>query len=133
MEGFVKVKSINSRSAFSLMEVMISMVIFSILLVLSGKLVSLGMQRPFVYQAVEDWTNFMELTHQRIQQLSANDILLNQTSIDQPFKDLEYPSSSKQFRLTWEKSSIPEFKVAIFTLTTDQGKTFEWKSFKRVQ
>lgn len=133
MEGFGKVKFSNANSAYSLIEVMVSMIIFSLLLLMSGKFVSLGMQRPFTYHPVEQWTTFIEITHQKIQQLPKENSIIIPSVIDQPFQELKYPDNLSTLRLTWVDSSISEYKVAHFTSTTDQGKTFEWRSLKKIQ
>ena len=111
---------------------MVSMVIFSTLIGLSGQLVKKGVERPFAIEKIEPWLNFIQETGFALQSIQNDSILLNSGPHSNPFSQFQPPASLKTLKLEWQENNLSNVKTALFTATTAQGKTIEWRVYKKV-
>ncbi len=130
MEGCAQVKSINP--GITLIEVMISMVIFSTLIGLSGQLIKKGIERPFAVEKIEPWLNYIQDTSLALQNIPNNSHLINPGSHTNPFSQFQPPGGLKLLKLEWQESNLGDVKIALFTATTIHGKIIKWRSYKKV-
>ncbi len=130
MEEFEQVKSINP--GITLIEVMVSMIIFSVLISLSGQLIKNGMERPFAIDKVEPWLNLIQDTSIALQNIPNDSELLSFGPHSNPFPEIQTPGTLESLKLEWQSNSLDKAKTALFTATTIQGKIIEWKLFKKV-
>ena len=110
----------------TLLEVMISLIIFSSLVGLSSKYVNSVTNRPFIMYRVEPCLVFMERVSQALEELPDDSNLLQDGVHDNPFPDINQPRNIKSLRLEWIDNNLERYGTAKFTATTNLDKTIEW-------
>lgn len=114
------------------MEVMIGMIIFLMLIGLTGKLVSTTSNYPFVSHPVESWLNYIERINTEVQQLSDNSNLLNPGVFFDPFPNMDQPSDLIQLKMmVGIENGNSDLKIIQFYGTTTLGKTYEWRIYRQ--
>lgn len=112
------------------MEVMVSLAVFSILIALSGRFIATGVKQPFVTERVEPWLVFLEETSLALESLEKGAEISAPGVHPNPFPLLEIPQDLDSWKLEWVGSDLPGVKLAVFSATTRQKQTIEWKIFK---
>ncbi len=130
MEGCESVRCFNT--GVTLIEVMVSLVIFSTLLSLSSRLVESGMKQPFIITKAETWMSFVQKSGLALQNLPEDSELLVSGTHTSPISQFQVPTDLKSWKLEWRDSNLHEMKIGVFTATTIQNKQLEWKIFIKI-
>ena len=122
-------KSIDT--GFTLIEVLISIVIFSLAIGLSSSLVATGMKYPFISHPVEPWLNFMIESTQAITVLPA-DSALTSGKHSNPLPITPVPDNLKSWKIEWKNSQLPGVKYAIFSAEVKGISNINWRIYRKL-
>ncbi len=128
MEGQDEARS--SESGVTLIEVMISIVVFSIMLGMASDFVKKGMEHSFVAVNVEDWLNLIEESSKLVSTMAYS----LETSLigtdDFPYSKIKKPMNLKDWSVKWEKTNLPNVRAAQFHAISLKHQSFKWIVFK---
>ncbi len=119
------------KKGFTLIEVMIAMVVFSMLVGMGSRFISTGISQPFVADRVEPWLQLMENSRVSLQKLPLDSPLLTPGIHKDPFPDINRPSMMSGWQLEWEETSLEGFQAAHFSATTKQNRIIDWHVFHK--
>jgi prepilin-type N-terminal cleavage/methylation domain-containing protein len=128
MAELEKVKSFES--GVTLIEVMISLVIFSLMLGMTSNLVRKGMEYPFVMSGVEQWVQLIEETGRLIQFSDYNSEIEITGENDARLMTLKKPRDFKSLKLEWKATNLPHVRTAVFTAESLSKRTYQWKVYR---
>jgi prepilin-type N-terminal cleavage/methylation domain-containing protein len=123
------VKSINA--GFTLIEVMVALVIFSVLVGMSSQFVASGVKYPFVADRVEPWLGFMEESSQALKELPHQSALLSPGTHNDPFPGIKKPTVLDTWKLEWQSSNLDGYKAGFFSARTKHNQLFEWHVYHK--
>lgn len=115
------------------MEVLVSLVIFSLFLGMATQFVAGGMKSPFIIDRVEPWSNFMEESLQELNQLVLDSELLEEGVHSSPFPKLSLPPDLEEWSLTWVRNNLPDYQTALFVAKSRNGKEIQWRGYKKIK
>jgi len=119
------------RSGFTLIEVMVALVVFSVLIGMSSQFVASGVNHPFISDRVEPWLGFMEESNIRLKKLPHGSALLSSGVHDDPFPEIIKPTALATWKLEWNSSNLAGYQVASFSALTQQNKHIEWHVYHK--
>ncbi|PCI24678.1 MAG: hypothetical protein COB67_11405 [SAR324 cluster bacterium] len=125
----ISVRPGSGSPGITLIEVLISLVIFSVALGLSSRFIAAGMQHPFIKAPVDPWLLFISHTEEKLGNLPANSILLQDGKHPSPFPELTPPTNLQRWSLEWEENSLGQGN-ALFEATNKDGKKIQWRIFR---
>ncbi len=128
MAGYEPVRSI--KRGITLIEVMISLILFSVILGLSSDLIRQGLDYPFIVHHIEPWINFMEEVDQAVKGLPEDTHPEAIRTDTPPLNRIKTPRDLKDWQVDWKTSDQPNGKVAKFSARTRQGKVLNWRIYK---
>lgn len=121
-----------SESGVTLIEVMISMVVFSIMLGMASSFVKMGMEHPFVTVKVEAWLNLIEESSRAV---STTDYSFETPMIgteEIPYSKITKPVNLKDWSVKWEETNLPNVRAVKFHAISLKHQSFKWTVFKVV-
>lgn len=121
----------STRRGFTLMEVMIALVVFSVLVGMGSRFISAGISQPFVADRVEPWLRLMESSRVALQKLTPGSRLLAPGIHKDPFPDLDKPAMLSHWQLEWISTSLEGVQAARFSAMTKHNRTIEWHVFHK--
>ena len=119
----------SNNPGITLIEVLISMVIFSVALGLSSQFIATGMQYSHIRDPVEPWLTFMSQTEEKIRTLSEDSDLWKEGEHSAPFPELNVPTNLQDWSLQWEENSLGQSN-ALFKATRKDGRKIQWRVFR---
>lgn len=118
------------ETGFTLIEVLISVVIFSLAIGLSSNLIATGMKQPFISHPVEPWLNFMVESTQALAALPAQSPLtVGNHSNPLPIRPV--PDNLKSWKIEWKNSQLPGVKYAIFSVEVKGRSKIFWRVYRK--
>ena len=129
MAGFEK--AIFSKAGVTLIETMISLIVFSIVIGMSSNLVRKGLDYPFIVSRAESWTSFLEQVNRAILNLPEDTDLTSIRTDKVPLNQIPLPTDLVSWKVVWEDSSINQMKTGSFSANIRQGKKIRWKIYKK--
>jgi prepilin-type N-terminal cleavage/methylation domain-containing protein len=114
------------KAGFTLIEVMVALVIFSVLVGMASQFVASGVKYPFVADRVEPWLGFMEESSQALKKLPHHSALLSSGTHTDPFPGIKKPAVLSFWKLEWKSSNLAGYQVACFSAQTQHNKLIEW-------
>ena len=127
MEELEPPQSINP--GLTLIEVLISLVIFSVSIGLSTHLITTGMTFPFISHQVEPWLVFMEGTTQAIAKLPDDSKLLSGFH-NKPKVTVPLPNEIHSWNIEWKNSQLSGYRYVIFSASRKGGGEIQWKMYR---
>lgn len=121
----------STNSAFTLVEVMVAMVIFSLLIGLSGRFISAGLKQSYVGERVEPWLFYIGEVTTMLQKLPDDSNLLLPGIHNSPFALNSEPNDFKSLKLEWINSGHSGLKIAICTATNQQQIEIIWNIYRK--
>ncbi|MCP4754333.1 MAG: hypothetical protein GY866_25900 [Proteobacteria bacterium] len=110
---------------------MVSLVIFSTLIGLSGRFVATGLNYPFIADRVEPWLVFMEETSLALKNLPNESELLIPGIHKNPFPWITPPANLDAWKLEWRGDAPTGIITAVFTATTNRKRIIEWYVYRK--
>lgn len=110
---------------------MIALVVFSMLIGMSGQFISAGVNRPFVADRIEPWLQLMEKSRISLQKLSQDSPLRSSGVHQDPFPELAKPRDMSGWKLEWRSTSLEDYQAACFSAKTRLNKSVEWHVFQK--
>lgn len=121
----------STRRGFTLIEVMIALVVFSVLVGMGSRFVAGGISQPFVADRVEPWLRLMENSRIALQKLPPDSGLLASGIHTEPFPELGRPDMLSHWQLEWVSTSLEGVQAARFSAETKHNRTIEWYVFQK--
>lgn len=118
----------SSERGVTLIEVMISLLIFSIMLGLCTGLIKKGTEQPHMKAPPENWLVFIDESTLAARELT--DIKLLNTG-QSPLKEITPPPDLAAWEVTAENTHIETVDVAVFTAKTKGGRKIEWRIYRK--
>lgn len=115
-----------SEKGITLIEVMISLLVFSIMLGLCTGLIKRGTQQPHMISPPEHWLDFIEESTLAARKLSDKQLLDTRQS---PLKDLTPPPDLTSWKVTAKSTNIKTVNVAVFSAKTKGGRDIQWRVY----
>lgn len=112
------------------MEVMVSLIVFSILMGMSSRLVEKGFEVPYFSTNSPEWLELIDKTSIIVTELPPDYDPLLLKADSQAFVSLKKPSDFKTWNISWGTTNLENASVCEFSAQTIYGKTVEWKIFK---
>jgi len=122
-----------TNSGYTLVEVMVAMIIFSLLIGLSGKFISAGLKQSFAGEPVEPWLLYIGEVTTTLQTLPDDSALFISGIHKTPFSLDSQPNDFKALKMEWMNSEYPGLKTAVFTATNQQHKEITWNIYRKVK
>ena len=114
------------KPGFTLIEVMVALIVFSVLVGMSSQFVASGVKYPFVADRVEPWLGFMEESSQALKKLPHHSALLSAGTHNDPFPEIRKPAVLDTWKLEWKSCNLAGYRVARFSAQTHHNKLIEW-------
>lgn len=127
MDGSGKAKSFNR--GVTLIEVMISLLIFSTFLGLSGQFVNKGIKTSFYGSGAEQWLQLIEASGRAIEHIQNQEMLETLGTDRPPLNQIDLPADLVTWSVEWTPCSLDHTKAAHFTARIRGGKEIEWNVF----
>ena len=120
-----------TKFAFTLIEVMVALVVFSLMVGLSSRFISTGMQYSYVNERVEPWLVYMEEVTTAFQAAPKSATLLSLGDHENPFPHLHQPDDFTSLKLELRESEVSGLKIAIFTAVNQHQKEIVWRIYRK--
>ncbi len=120
----------SKTAGITLIEVMISMVIFSFVLGMTSNFIKKGMEQPFAMFGVEEWINLIEESDRIVLNLQANPGIESIGVDYHLFHAIDKPRNFKSWKLEWQETNLPQVKAATFWATSTANRTYQWKIYR---
>lgn len=115
----------------TLVEVMVAMIVFMLIVGMTGRLLSTAVSYPFSTRPVEPWLNYMEEITRQYQRLPIGSLYLQTGTFSDPFPAVEKPADFIRLNMAvTEDSELPGLAVARFHVTNSHEKTYGWRSYR---
>jgi prepilin-type N-terminal cleavage/methylation domain-containing protein len=122
-------KATAFKAGVTLIEVMVSLILFSTAIGMGSGMIKRGLAYPFIIDHAEGWINFMEEVNSVLQKLPEEVKLESIQTDTPPLNGVPLPRDLESWRINWKSSSLPNYKVAVFTAVNRQGKTLSWRIY----
>ncbi len=120
------------ESGVTLIEVMISIMVFSIMLGMASNFVKKGMEHPFVGVKVEDWLNLVEQSSMLTSTMAYSFETITIGTDEVPYDKIKRPIDLKEWSIKWKETNLPNVKAAEIHAVNVNHKSFKWIIFKVV-